>query len=242
MTDRIEKAFYLNKEEFGILLDSKNCNSVNCLNIFGNRVEISDRKAYMSLYSMLNEGMIEIEDDKFSISDELNSIIATIASAKEAIAVYSPSYPSIAVYRADGSYVLTQQENCRNNNMKVSSIEAHSLTDMIVDKFRLNISESISVSEEIDESSDDMYFTSLLLLNCNDDFSKLASSDRTVILIDFLDLSKEEPYKKLAVIKHGIGLVTVVWSKTDVKTMPYEKSFLKKILIKDFLEVKYDNR
>ncbi|MDD6729107.1 MAG: hypothetical protein PUE08_07815 [Eubacteriales bacterium] len=237
MTDKIEKAFYLSKEEMGVLLDSKNCHTLNCLNIFGNRVKISESDAHMSLYSMLQEGLVEIEDDCFRITEELDTIITAVASAQKAAAVYSPFYQSVAFYKYNSSCVLTQYGDHRDEKMKVSSVSGEDVVDIIVDKFRLNINESVEASQELTDSHDDMYFTSLLLLGLDDDSSKLIQSDRIVLFIDFVDLSQDMSYKKLAVVKHGIGLAVIVWSRSDVKTYPYKKALLSQVIDKDFLEV-----
>lgn len=237
MTEKIERSFYLNKNELGLLLDSKQKSSLYCLSIFGSDVTISDRSAYMSLYSMVQGGLISVEDDSFALADDLDGVIVAMAQAEKAIAVFSPHAAGIAVYKNGSQLILTEQEAHREESIKITPVAPDSLGDIITGRFSLNINETVPGGENVGAATDDMYFTSLMLLNLNDDFSELNTSQRTVLAVDFVDLKEERLYKKLAVIRLGIGLATVLWSSDGVKTMPYEKAGLERILKDNFTEV-----
>ncbi len=212
----IEKSFYLDKNSLALLLTSKGINSLQCFDVFGKEINVDDISACMTLYSLVQEGIVKVSDDEFEMDSDLNNMLDIIISSKKMIAVYSncKSISNIAFYINENTAVSAEQNAGRNDFLKLSYSSVKDIFDVISQRYLKNMQDDISV-EDISYTND-IYLDSLSFLNVDDNFEKVISSDDTYLFLDFISSVGQKSYCKIALIMSESGPVIFEWRRNCI--------------------------
>lgn len=217
----IEKSFYLDKNSLALLLTGKGMNSLQCFDVFGKEIIVDDIAACLTLYSLVQEGIAKVSDDEFELDSDLNNMLDMMISSKKIIAIYSncKNISNIAFYISENMAVSVEQAAERMDYLKLSSLKAESVFDIVSQRYLKNMQDDILV-EDISYIND-MYLNSLSLLNADDNFENVILSDDTYLFFDFITSAAQHSCCKIALIMSKSGPVIFEWKKNSVHSQFY---------------------
>lgn len=217
----IEKSFYFDKSSFALLFTGMGINSLQCFDVFGKEINVDDASACITLYSLVQEGIVKVFDDEFELDSDLDYMLDIVISSKNRIAVYSncKNISNIAFYINEQTAVSVEQDTGRNNYIKLSSISSKNIFEIISQRYLKDLQNDISV--ESISYTNDIYLNSLSFFNVNDNFEKIISSDDTYLFLDFISSAKQRSYCKIALIMSKSGPVIFEWKRNSVHSQFY---------------------
>ncbi len=192
-----DNAFFIDKAGLALILSQKGISTIHCLNIFGEDIEIDDDEACLSLFSMVNEQLVESDEDgSFRLNSQFESACKAIIDAKKIIAVYSndKNSGSLVVYKNDGGATAVMQAENRRDCLKVFEIKAEEL--------QKHIASCIEQCGRRNSRGEDktLFVESLEFFGLEDDFEQIIVNPQTAVFVEVFDIALQRPWKKLAVI------------------------------------------
>lgn len=220
-------SYFLDKAGFALVMNEKTGGSFYCLDIFGTEVVVDDKDACASLFSMVGEDVINIdENDKFSLSEPFNGMCNVMANADKILAVYlNGRYNNCtAFYITDEKVTVVQNAPNRKNILKVSEEDRNGIFDYINENILTKLNRKKKAKEKT------LFLESLEFLAVNDNFDHIIDDSDTYMFIELFI-----PDKKLNLLKAGLigneeEIKLCIWDDSGFKIDNYSPEKLKMLI------------
>lgn len=222
-----EHSYYLDKAGLALVMNEKGVNSLYCLDIFGTDVFVEDGEACSTLFSMVGEDVITMDDDdRFIINEPFNRMCQVMAEAQRILAVYSNGRKNVSTvfYLTDGKATGIQSAPNRQNVLKVFEADRGNIIDYIKETVDTKFGRDYKVKEK------QLFLESLEFLSLEDNFEQIIENPDTLLFLELVSPDGKRGILKTAFIGSGKELKMCVWNDDGFKIDTYNGERFEKLV------------